>query len=196
MKKLVAAVCTLVLLGSTFAAAEPGFPGKKIKNSKIVQGTTINYEGTTIEVPQGQTVIVGKRDNGYIVLRGLNLENVKINGSSVYTKGYTVLSYDPVSNVAFLNKGEELTVVDRDGHNATVGQGGAISIADARINSNTVKELQDAARAEAQAVVEEGIIDEEDVIPAFVAATTPSQTAVEQAVENVEGTLSHSAPGR
>ncbi len=196
MKKLVAAVCTLVLLGSTFAVAAPGFSGKKIKNSKIVQGTTVNYEGTTIEVPQGQTVIVGKRDNGYIVLRGLNLENVKINGSSVYTKGYTILSYDPASNIAFLNKGEELTIIDRDGHSATVEQGGAISTADARINSKTVKEMQDAARAEAQAAVEEGLITEEDVIPAFVAATTPSETAIEQTVEDVEDTLSHSAPGR
>lgn len=194
MKKLVATVCMLVFIGSTCAAAAPGFSGKKIKNSRIVQGTSINYEGTIIEVPQGQTLIVGKRDNGSIVLRGLDLQNVKINGSSVYTQGYTVLSYSPSSNVAFLNKGEELRLIDRQGHSATVKQSGAISTKDATVNSKTVDALKEAAQKEAAAAVEEGLISQEDALPAFVAATATASTATEQAVQNVEDTLSPSAP--
>ena len=80
MKKLIAVVGALLFAGSTFAvAAVPSLTATKIKNSKLAQGpVVVNMDGTKISVPQGQTVIIGKRDNGSIVVRGLNLNNVKI----------------------------------------------------------------------------------------------------------------------
>ncbi len=196
MKKMIAVVGALLLASSTFAvAAVPSLTATKIKNSKLAQGpVVVNMDGTRISVPQGQTVIIGKRDNGSIVVRGLNLNNVKINDASVYTKGYTIMSYRPGAQVAFLNKGEALTVVDAAGRSSTVGQGGAISAKNAEVNSNTATEMKEMAKEEAKAAVEEGIIAEEDVVPAFVAATATSPAAVEQTVQNVEDTLSPSAP--
>ncbi len=196
MKKLIAVVSALLFAGSAFAvAAVPSLTATKIKNSKLVQGPVVtNIDGTKVSVPQGQSVIVGKRDNGSIVVRGLNLNNVKINDASVYTKGYTIMSYQPGSQVAFLNKGEALTITDAAGRSSTVGQGGAVSAKNAEVNSNTAAEMKEMAKEEAKAAVEEGIISEEDVLPAFVAATETSATAVEQAVQNVEDTLSPSAP--
>ena len=194
MKKVVVALC-LMLLGATLTVAAPANSGKKlIKNSKIVQGSA-NYEGVSIDVPAGQTVIVGKRDNGLIAVRGQNLENVKINGASVYTKGYTILSYNPQTHIAYLSKGEELTIIDRANRSATVEQGGAISTDDATINSNTKEEIKEAAQKDFEAAKEEGIIGgEEDPLPAFVRATATTQAAREQVAEDVEDTLSPSAP--
>ena len=190
MKRLIAVV-SMLLVGSTFAVAAPAqnIPSKIVKGKAI---ETINE--VQISVPQGQTVIIGKRENGSIVIRGLNLSNVKIDGATVYTQGYTILSYRPGSQVAFLNEGEALTVVDAANRTATVGQGGAISLKNAEINSNTIAEMKEMAKEEAKAAVEEGLITEEDALPAFVAATATSAAAREQAVQNVEDTLSPSAP--
>ncbi len=194
MKKIVVAVCALVLLGSTFAVAAPGFSGKKI-SSKIVQGaTTTTYNGVAIKVPQGKTILLGQRDNGSLVIRGNSLNNIQVNGTALSTTGYSILSYQPSTNTVYLNKGDSLTVTDPAGRVATVTQGGAVSTTDATINSNTVDSMKEAAKAEAKAAVEEGVISEEDALPAFVAATETSSAATEQSVQDVEETLSPSAP--
>ena len=197
MKKIVAAVCTLVLLGSTFAVAAPGFAGKKIKNSQIVQAkqdTTVTMGSSKVFVPKGQTIILGQRDNGSLVIRGNNLNKVQVNGTSLSTDGYSIISYQPATHIVYLNKGESLTVADPAGQVATVAQGGAVSTTNAAINSTTAATMKEAAKAEAQAAVEEGLISEEDAVPAFVAATETSSAANEQAVQDVEETLSPSAP--
>lgn len=196
MKKIVVAVCTFVLLGSTFAFAAPGFAGKKISNSQLIQAqkdTTVDFAGSKIFVPKGQTIIVGQRDNGAIVVRGRNLHDVKLNNATLSSNGNTVLSYYPTSNIAFLHRGESLTVTDTLGHTATVAQDGAISTTNASINSDTVAELKEQAAAEAVAAAEElGEVLEE--VPAFVASTETSSAATEQAAQDVEETLSPSAP--
>lgn len=194
MKKLVVTVCTFVLLSSTMAMAAVGFTGKKIANSQIVQGkATVTYAGTTVSVPQGQTVILGQRENGSIVIRCLNLNNVEVDGAKVSTRGYTVLSYQPNTNVVFLNRGELLTVSDAVGHTASVEQGGAVSTTNAAVNSNTVEAMKEAAAKEAQEASVE-LADELAEVPAFVASTEATSAATEQAVQDVEETLSPSAP--
>ena len=198
MKKIVVAVCTFVLLGSTFAVAAPGFAGKKITNSQLIQATqdtTVNFGGAKIFVPKGQTVILGQRENGAIVIRGLNLNHFKIDDSSLSSRGYTVLSYYPSSNIAFLHKGDFMTVTDSLGHSATVSQNGAIATNNTQINSNTVAELKEQAKAETEQVAQE--LGEELEVPPFVAQTATSSAVSEQAtqdVEETEQTLSPSAP--
>lgn len=198
MKKIVVAVCMAVLLGSTFAVAAPGFAGKKISNSKLVyatQNTTVDMAGAKIFVPKGQTIILGQRENGSIVVRGRNLQGIKLNNATLSTKGNTVLSYYPSSNIAFLHRGEAMTITDPLGNTATVANEGAISTKNANVNSNTVKELKEQAKVETAQVAEE--LGEEMELPAFVAATVTSQAAAEQATQNVEETeqtLSPSTP--
>ena len=198
MKKIVATVCTFVLLGSTLAVAAPGFAGKKITNSKLVQAvqdTTVNFAGSKFFVPKGQTVIFGQRENGAIVIRGRNLQNIKLDDATLSTKGNTVLSYYPSSDIAFLHRGESMTVTDAFDHTATILQEGAISTDNATINSNTIAELKEQAKEEAALVAAE--LGETIEVPAFVAATDPTSAATEQATQNVEETektLSPSAP--
>ena len=180
MKKIVVAVCMSVLLGSTFAVAAPGFAGQKITNSKIVQArkdTTVDFAGSKIFVPQGQTVIIGQLSDGSIVIRGLNLNNVQINNSRLSTQGFSIVSYQPTSNVAFLNKGESMTVTDPAGVTATVAENGAISTVDATVTSETVPELKAQAQAQVAAVAE--ALEEGEALPAFVAATETSSAASE-----------------
>lgn len=197
MKKIVA-VSMLVLLGSTFVAAAPGFAGTKIANSQLIQATqdtTVNFAGSKVFVPKGQTIILGQRSNGAIVIRGRNLQGVKLDNAAISTQGNTVVSYYPSSNVAFLNRGETMTITDALGRTATVDQSGAIATNDAAVNSNTVEAIQEQAKAEAaQAAAELGDVTE---LPAFVASTETSSAASEQASQNVEETektLSPSAP--
>ena len=197
MKKIVVAVCTFVLAGSTFAVAAPGFAGKKIV-SQIVKGpATVTLSGAKVSVPQGQTILLGQRDNGSLVIRGNNLNNIQVNETVLSTNGRSIVSYQPNTNVVYLNKGKSLTVTDASSNVATVAEGGAVSATNATINSNTTKEMKEVAKAEAQAVVEEGIVSQEETLPAFVASTETSSAASEQASQNVEETektLSPSAP--
>ena len=198
MKKIIAVVGAVLMLGGTFAAAAPAaaFSGKKMMKGQLVDATkkemTVTFAGSKIFVPAGQTVILSQRENGSLVIRGNNLNNVTVDGTALSTQGYTVLSYQPASHVVFLNKGQSLTVTDPKGVPATVAEGGAVSTTNAAINSNTVEELKAQAQVEAQqAAAELGDILE---LPAFVAQTTPSEEAIGQAVEDVEETVSPSAP--
>ncbi len=198
MKKIVVFACMLGLLGSTFAVAAPGFAGKKVANSQLIQAkqdSTINFAGSKIFVPKGQTLILGQRDNGAILVRGRNLKDIKFDDASLSTQGNTVLSYYPSSHIVFLHRGESMTVTDSFGNTATVGQNGAISTKNATINSNTVDELKEQAQIETAQVAEE-LGDAAMEVPAFVAATATSPAAFEQAAQNVEDTLSPSAPRR
>lgn len=197
MKKMTVVALAMLLAGSTMAVAAPGFSGKKIPSQIIqaTQNTTVSVAGTQIYVPQGQTVIVGQRENGAILVRGRDLSNVKLNDAAISTQGNTVLSYYPTSNVAFLNRGETMTVTDALGHSSTVAQSGAISTTDAAVNSDNTASMKAQAEAEAaQAAVE--LAEYLDEVPAFV-ATSDDSAATEQAVQNVEeteGVLSPSAP--
>lgn len=202
MKKIVV-VCALFLLGSTLAVAAPGLSGKKITNSQIVQATqdtTVNIAGTDIFVPKGQTVILGQRENGAILMRGADLRGVKINGASISTKGFSILSYRPNTQVVFLHRGEYLTVTDAQGRTSTVGKNGAISTANASINSDTVAKMKEEAIEETKEVEEIlGLEDDGAGVPAFVAATATSAASYELASQNIaeaESEMSPSTPGR
>ena len=195
MKKIAVAVCMAVFLGSTFAVAAPGFAGKKIRNSKLVQATkdtTVDFVGVKVFVPQGQTVILGQRENGSIVVRGLNLKGLKFNDATLYTDGYTVMSYYPSSNIAFLHRGNTMTITDPSGNTATVANEGAIATNNANINSNTVAALREQAKEESTQVAQE--LGEDIALPAFVAQTATSEAAAEQATQNVEETESTLSP--
>ena len=198
MKKIVLAVCTFVLLGSTFVAAAPGVVGKKIM-SQIINAKqaaqTVEVAGSKIFVPKGQTIIVGQRSNGSLVIRGNDLKEIQLNGSTISTNGYSIVSYQPTSNIVFLDRGESLTVVDPAGVPATVTEGGAVSAVNATVNTETSAELKEQAKAESAQVTE--AIGEVLDVPAFVDATETSSAASEQAaqdVEETEKTLSPSAP--
>ncbi len=190
MKKLMA-VCAVLLMGS-FLTATAATQSKNLIKSRLVQATqntTFDYQGNTIFVPKGQTVIVGQRENGSLVLRGLNFQRLKINDSVISTQGYSIISYQPTSQVVFLNRGEQMTVTDAHGVTSSVAERGAISTVNAKVTSDNVAELKAAAEQEALAAEAELT-----AMPTFVSETATTSTANEQAVQDVEETLSPSAP--
>lgn len=192
MKKVTAVLIAACCLGATFAVAAPA--KKKFVRSHILQGQTVTrYEGVKLGIPQGQTVLVGRRDNGSLVLRGKNLRNIQIEDTYLSTDGYSIVSYQPASHVVFLNKGNSMTVTDPAGRTGTVAQNGAISTTNAAVTSDTAANLKAAAEQEAKDVVVE-LGEELNEIPAFVEAAATTSAATEQAAQNVEDTLSASAP--
>ena len=207
-------VVGLLAFSTTLAVAAPAKSAGKIKNTKIVQATQdlkLNYLGTPISVPRGQVLLLGERPNGSIVIRGLNMDQIKVGPGTFSTEGYSVVSYQPKTNVVFLNRGKWLTLRDPQGETATVQEKGAILATNAKVNSNTLEDLRIAAQQdaeEASADLQGGKVSKNDnpapatqEIADNEGDTFPSSmdnvledVAYQQASNDVETTLSPSAP--
>lgn len=194
MKKSVAVLVAFFLAGTTLAVAATAKSAGQIKNTKIVQANqdlTLNYFGTPIFVPKGRTIILGQRPNGSIVIRGLNIDSVKVGPGTFSTEGYSVVSYQPKNNVIFLNRGNWLTLTDPHGERATVKEKGAILATNAKINSDTVEELAKEGQKDAAQAVSDL---QNDGDASLLANGFEENLAAQQAVQDVEETLSPSAP--
>ena len=192
MKKIFVVIVSVLACSVMTVAATSATKVGKLKNGRIVQAvqpTTVTYAGVKIFVPKGQTVLLGQRDNGSIVIRGLNIDRVQLDDAFLSTKGYSIVSYQPSTRIAFLNHGDMMTVTDAAGETASVSGQGAISTTNTAVNSNTVAELQEQAKQDAQEVV--GTLDQMAVLTGDAIAVS---AANEQAVQDVEETLSPSAP--
>lgn len=226
MKKVILAAVICAMAGTLFAA-EPAAKSAKITNTRIVQAaqdTTLNYGGVKVFVPKGQTVILGQNAGGSVVVRGQNLKGVKVADASITAPGAAVLSVNPKDQVITVSKGNNIQVTDANGRTAEVSQGASVSAKDIRTatapalaanaQSNAAKAQKAVTKAQAKAVKAQAKIEakaakeaaatqatsdtvETVEVPAFVAATQTSDTAVEQATQNVDETenvLSPSAP--
>ena len=121
MKKII--VLLVSLLVTTVAMAQDS---SKVTNTRIVQATkdtTITYAGVKVFVPQGATVILGQDGSGAVVVRGQNIDGVKINNATVSFPGAVVLSVNPQSNVITVNRGDQVSVTDGNGRTAVLSQG-------------------------------------------------------------------------
>ena len=187
MRSIAVAVVGILVFGSLgVQAADAVKKTIKISNTRIVQAskeTTLDYGGARIVVPQGQTVLLGQRSDGMLIMRGNNLSNVQVNGATLSSDGYSVLSFQPESQVFFLNRGDELTLQDPSGNQATIYQGQAVSTTDAHITSVTAPTLQ--AQAAEQAALAAAETAE---VPAFVAESETTNAASEQATQDVQET--------
>ena len=191
MKKVIV-LFVVCFMSSVFAMAASSQNIGKIRNSKIIQATantSFVYAGVQFFVPKGETLLLGQREDGTIVIRGFNIDKLQIEDSSFSAQGYSVLLYQPVTNVVFLKRGESLTVTDPSGVSSSVAQHGAISTTNAAINSDTVAQMKAAAQREA-ALAEQ----EFNNTPAFVNELATTTSAREQAAQDVEETLSPSSP--
>ncbi len=213
MKKVIAVLFAVFFVGTTLAIAAPAKKSAgKIKNTKIVQATqklNFTYLGTPISVPQGQVILLGERPNGSIVIRGKNMDQIKVGPGTFSTEGYSVVSYQPKTNVIFLNRGKWLTLRDPQGETATVQEKGAILATNAKINSNTLEDMRIAAQKDADEVSADlgessnngssanaldNAGDNGNTLPSFVEPNVFDGVAYQQASNDVEATLSPSAP--
>ena len=212
MKKVIAALFAVFFVGTTLAIAAPAKSAGKIKNTQIVQANqdlNLSYLGTPISVPAGQVLILGERPNGSIVIRGLNMDQIQVGPGTFSTEGYSIVSYQPKTNVIFLNRGKWLTLRDPHGQTATVQEKGAILATNAKINSNTLEDLRIAGQNDADEAVADlqnkatknektapnnSNGNEGNAFPSSEESNVLDSVAHQQASNDVEATLSPSAP--
>ena len=213
MKRIIAVLFAVFFVGTTLAVAAPAKKSAgKIKNTAIAQATgnlKFKYLGTPISIPKGQTILLGERPNGSIVIRGLNMDQIQVGPGTFSTEGYSIVSYQPDTNIIFLNRGKWLTLRDPQGQTATVQENGAILTTNANVNSNTKEDLRDAAQKDAKQVSDDLngtsskfsanasdnvlIVNE---LPASMVPNVLESIVSEQATRDVENTLSPSAPSQ
>ena len=219
-------VCALAAAGLSAAPTAQPAKITNTRIVQAAQDTTLHYGGVKVFVPKGQTIILGQNPNGSIVLRGQNLKGVKVADASITAPGAAVLAVNPQNSVITLSKGSNIQVTDVNGRTAEVSQGASVSAKDIRTSTTptlTATAQSDAnkaqkavakaqakaakaqAKAEAKAAKEAAANQvatatdtvEINDVPAFVAASQTSETATEQATQNVDETengLSPSAP--
>lgn len=177
MKKTVLLLTGFMLLATTFVAAAPA--ANTISRPRIVstaKNTTITYQGIKIFIPAGHTLVLGQSSDGSIILRGNNLQGIKIGDQVISSTGPVLLSVQPDTQVITVNRGTADIVNPVSAPAATAAAN--------TTNHNT-------------AAAEQAPTAAEDELPAFVAESEMSNTAAEQATQDVietEEVLSPSAP--
>ncbi len=208
MKRVIAVLSVFGLLGTTLAVAAPAKQANKITHTRIVQAnkdTTLTYNGVKVFVPAGQSIILGQNSNGTIVVSGQNLSGVKIGEGTISAQGPVVLLVQPQTNVITVNRGRDVQVTDSNGRTAALSQGASVSAKDIRANTVPIVEANQANskpaatkaaanKAESAAQVTTNTNEVADALPNFVADSVVESAANEQAAQDVEETLSPSAP--
>ncbi len=196
MKKVTAVLIAVLCIATTFTVAASAKEVGMIKKTRIVQATkdtALTYGGVKVFVPAGQTVILGQAENGAIVVRGQNLEGIKIGDGTISADGLVVLAVWPDTHVVSVSRGSGVRVTDTNGRTAELSQGASVYMRD--IRTSVVPTVQAITPTEeAKSVSNEQEADVVTEIPNFVAEMEASSAATEQAVQNVEETLSPSAP--
>ena len=151
-------------------------------------------------VPAGQTVLLGTVADGSVLLRGQNLNGVKFGDGTISSQGPVFLSTQPGSESIRVVQGEGVMITDVNGLTAEVSSGVTVSTRDIRLDVSGLSVVTAGTTSTQQVHAPTKVVaqkaDTADDVPAFVAVTQISSAATEQAAQNVEDTLSRSAPGR
>lgn len=210
MKKIIVVLFAMSLLGITQGWAASNNVNPKITNTRIVKAdkdTTLTYGKVKFFVPAGQAMILGQVENGSVLVRAAKLEGVKIGKATVDSKSPVALYVDPATNAIIVDQGKDIQVTDKEGRIARLSQGAAVSGNDIRtsvprsflvtlplswqtktqfVNPNNNKNKNSNTNTIS---TQEG-----DTYPDFLAENEINSAAYEQAVRDVEDTLSPSAP--
>ena len=209
MKKIIVVLFAMSLLGVSHSWAASNDANPKVSNTSIIRtdkDTTFTYGKVKFFVPNGQAMILGQTENGSVLVRAAKLEGVKMGKATVNSKKPVSLYVDPATNAIIVDQGNDVQVADKDGRVANLSQGAAVSGEDIRLSvprsflvtlplswqtkSQFVNTNKNRTNFNDQAVVAQ----EEGPYPSFVEENEVSSAAYEQAVQDVEDTLSPSAP--
>ncbi len=188
MRKSIAFVFgVLFLFASAQAAVTVKQDGKttKYKNGSVVtvngkSDTTVTYNGVKFFVPKGVTVTLAQ-ENGNVIVRGSNLTGVRVGDMTLASDGPAVFTVTPDTEVVSVRQGT-LTVTAKDGSSTIATNGNSFA--------TSAEALKNAQKAGSTAAAGEDV-------PEFVAADAVTDTASQQATQNVvesEEVLSPSAP--
>ncbi len=201
MRNIILVVMFLLVLDSTWAVSFPTKKAYKFVHTRIVQAskdTALTYKGVQVFVPAGQAIILGQTEQGSIIVRGRDLAGVKIGEGTILARGPVILFVDPQTNVIDVSRGEEVYVTDSQGRTAALSQGAFVSMKDIRISTARAAVQTSPTPAKPNATVATPAVKsaktQATAWPSFIADTIIENTATEQAAQDVEETLSPSAP--
>lgn len=213
MKKILVMLFAFSLLGATQVIAATNTETAKVSNTRIVKAdkdTNLTYGKVKFFVPAGQALVLGQVDNGSVLVRAARLEGVKIGKATIDSKLPVALYVDPATNAIIVDQGKDVQLVDNNGRTAVMSQGAAVSGEDIRLSvprsflvtlplswqtksqfvnpnptHNNNKVNQTVVTPEAEGETYPDFLSDDEIL---------SSTAYEQAVQDVEDSLSPSAP--
>lgn len=169
---------------------------KTLKDNAVVNvngssETEVDYNGLKVVIPQGVKATISQNAKGHIIIQSERLSNVKISNLTVNSDGKSTITVNPESYTLTVNSGKEVRITNVNGNTSsmTAGQSAVMVSLGTKEEAKTVKEEAKPAKA-AKADVAEAAASN---VPAFVLPGSES-TANQQVSQNVEETLSPSAP--
>lgn len=149
--------------------------------------TTVDYNGVKVVVPQGQRVVIQEGPNGTVAVSGANMNGVQINDQVINSTGAVTLAASADNNQVQVIRGS--ADITANGQTRTVSTAAQSAQQTAAKQQTTAKNTAKAADTAASTTVD---------APAFVSADIVTDTAQEQATQDVveeeERELSPSTP--
>lgn len=203
MKKITALMFACLMLAAVSnAAVTVTKDGKQetLKDNAVVNvngssETEVDYNGLKVLIPQGVKATISQNAKGHIIIQSERLSNVKISNLTVNSDGKSTITVNPESYTLTVNSGKEVRITNVNGKTSSMTAGqSALMVSfgtkeEAKEEVKTVKEEAKPAKA-AKADAAEAAASN---VPAFVLPGSES-TANQQVSQNVEETLSPSAP--
>lgn len=203
MKKITALMFACLMLAAVSnAAVTVTKDGKQetLKDNAVVNvngssETEVDYNGLKVVIPQGVKATISQNAKGHIIIQSERLSNVKISNLTVNSDGKSTITVNPESYTLTVNSGKEVRITNVNGKTSSMTDGqSAVMVSfgtkeEAKEEVKTVKEEAKPAKA-AKADAAEAAASN---VPAFVLPGSES-TANQQVSQNVEETLSPSAP--
>lgn len=211
MKKITALMFACLMLAAVSnAAVTVTKDGKQetLKDNAVVNvngssDTEVDYNGLKVVIPQGVKATVSQNAKGHIIIKSDRLSNVKISNLTVNSDGKSTITVNPQSYTLTVNSGKEVRITNVNGKTSSMTAGQSAMLVSFGTKEEAKDEVKEEAKAEEKAVKEEAKpakaakadSSEEAVsnVPAFVLPSSES-TANQQVSQNVEETLSPSAP--
>lgn len=203
MKKITALMFACLMLAAVSnAAVTVTKDGKQetLKDNAVVNvngssETEVDYNGLKVVIPQGVKATISQNAKGHIIIQSERLSNVKISNLTVNSDGKSTITVNPESYTLTVNSGKEVRITNVNGKTSSMTAGqSALMVSfgtkeEVKEEVKTVKEEAKPAKA-AKADAAEAATSN---VPAFVLPGSES-TANQQVSQNVEETLSPSAP--
>lgn len=207
MKKITALMFACLMLAAVSnAAVTVTKDGKQetLKDNAVVNvngssETEVDYNGLKVVIPQGVKATISQNAKGHIIIQSERLSNVKISNLTVNSDGKSTITVNPESYTLTVNSGKEVRITNVNGKTSSMTAGQSAVM----VSFGTKEEAKEEVKEEAKTVKEEAKpakaakadVDEAAAsnVPAFVLPGSES-TANQQVSQNVEETLSPSAP--
>ncbi len=196
MKKITALMFACLMLAAVSNAAvtvTKDGKQKTLKDNAVVNvngssETEVDYNGLKVVIPQGVKATISQNAKGHIIIQSERLSNVKISNLIVNSDGKSTITVNPESYTLTVNSGKEVRITNVNGNTSsmTAGQSAVMVSLGTKEEAKTVKEEAKAAKADVAEAAASNV-------PAFVLPGSES-TANQQVSQNVEETLSPSAP--